>query len=318
MDKHIQEGIISTVAFFDSIDIALTDAEIFEHSFDAPRKPSWDEFKQEIEQLVHSGSLQRSGATVFFPGRDHLIEERVARGLLSENKFTLACRAARLIRFIPFIRMVAVCNTLSFEMSRKDGDVDLFIVAEKGRVHIVHMLTTFLFHVCRMRRHGFYIANRMCLSFYVAKDGLDVSRFSLEGNDPYLAQWIRHVIPIFSVHNTTEQYWQANRMWLQKYFAKAEPYIPGLRRQVADSFFSKYVRGVGEYILWPFATFFEQRSLHSQKQKLARSAKRRMRSQPHDVVVDEQTLKFHEEDRRAFYRDKMNARLAAWRTNGHI
>jgi hypothetical protein len=318
MDKHIQEGIISSVAFFDAIDISLTDAELYELGFDAPIKPAWNEFQTQIDELVHAQILRRSGASIFFPGRDHLIEERVTRGLLSEKKFTLASRAAQLIRFIPFIRMVAVCNTLSFEMSRLDGDVDLFIIAEKGRVHIVHMLTTFVFHLFRMRRHGFYIANRMCLSFYVAKDGMDVSRFSLEGRDPYLAQWIRHVIPIFSIQKTAETYWQANEQWLKKYFAEAEPYIPGIRRRVQDSFFSKSVRRTFEFVLSPFVSWLERDSLRSQKQKLAHSAKHRMRSQPHDVAVDERTLKFHEEDRRAFYRDKMEARLAAWRKGGYI
>ncbi len=310
MDTHIQEGILSTVAFFDAIDTALTDTEVYELEFDAPKKPTVSQYDDALKYLLMSQALVQSGPFVVLPGREQLIDERIERGLLSEEKFTRAVRVTRFLRFIPFIRMVGVCNTLSFEMSRADGDIDIFIVAEKSRVHIVHMLTTVVLHILGMRRHGFHIANRLCLSFYVATDGLDVHRFALAPRDPYLAQWIRHVIPIFSIHQTAEKYWQANSDWLRTYFSDAYPYTPTIRRQVPDFFISIIIRRTAEVCLLPFAPLLERTRFVTQLRKLKRSASRRMRTQPHDVVVDERTLKFHEEDRRAFYRTKMEQKVA--------
>ena len=41
------------------------------------------------------------------------------------------------IQTVPFIKMVAVCNTLGYDNAAKDSDIDLFIIAKRGRLFIV-------------------------------------------------------------------------------------------------------------------------------------------------------------------------------------
>ena len=57
------------------------------------------------------------------------------------------------IQTVPFIKMVAVCNTLGYDNAAKDSDIDLFIIAKRGRLFIVRFYSSTVF-APGVRRHG--------------------------------------------------------------------------------------------------------------------------------------------------------------------
>lgn len=309
MMNHMQEGIIQTIAFFDSMDTILTDRELFELSF-GQQDVAWFDYVRELELLVSHGACERDGAYIFMRGRSGEIVERVSRGMLAEQKMTKARSAIQLLRWIPYIRMVAICNSLAFDMCRSDGDIDLFIVAKKGRVSTVHVLVKIITQLFGLRRHGFNIANRLCLSFFVSEDGNDMSRFALTDDDPYLAMWTRQVIPVFSIDGAYEHFWKANEQWLKKYFFSPLQHIPVPRKKIFDTPISIFVRKFLEGVMNILFPWLERVLLRQEQKKLSASARRRMRLQPNDVVVSSTALKFHEEDRRVFYKKAMYARVS--------
>jgi hypothetical protein len=102
---------------------------------------------------------------------------------------------ARLVSWIPGLRMMALCNSLSMYASDPDSDIDLFIVSNPGRIWLVRGLITGIFHILGVRRHGEKVVGRFCLSFFITTNVLDMSQIALE-KDPYLEAWAYHLMPI--------------------------------------------------------------------------------------------------------------------------
>jgi hypothetical protein len=271
-----------------------------------------DEVRESIERLAAEGKLECKNGMYCLPGRSAIITQRVSRAFIAEDKFRIVKRAVHLLRFVPYVRMIAVCNTLSFAMTREEADIDLFFVIKRGRLFLSRFILTMLLHVLRLRRHGFRISNRICLSFLVDEQSVDMSRFAIGAEDPYLAYWTRQLVPIFSVGGSFSRFWDANRAWLKRSFSNARPYEPVYRHECPDTAVSRLLRQTGEIALLPFASFVEPLIRFVQLIKIRKSARRHIRLTKTAVVVDSHTLKFHEEDRRVFYRERMQKTLDSY------
>jgi len=118
------------------------------------------------------------------------------------------------LRFVPFIRMVAVCNNLAFGNVDENSDIDLFIIAKKGRLFTVRILITAFLHILGVRRHGDKVSRRFCLSFFVDDSFLDFKSIAIE-NDIYLAYWCKTLVPIVD-DGVFKDFWDINRKWADK------------------------------------------------------------------------------------------------------
>jgi hypothetical protein len=264
---------------------------------------------EDVEKVIHlfasQHKIERQGAFVTLPGKEHLAKERISRSMISEQKYKRTLRAASLLRVVPYIRMIGVCNTLAFDMARREGDMDLFIIAKKNRLYVVRWLVTLLMQVFGFRRHKLKISDRICLSFYVDEEGMDMSRFELDGDDPYLAVWTSRIIPIFSSRGTYEHFWKINEQWISSYLQHPAPYDIADRRKLPDTGILVAKRKILEILFWPFVGSLEYFLRAMQRSRLQRGAQRHVRLTPTGVVIDDHTLKFHEEDRRILYRERM-------------
>lgn len=308
-EVNLTEGIRKTVAFFDGLSHALTDFEIWQYGFFNRAQSSFQDVQSVIHRCIAEGTLERVGAFVVLPKREELARERIKRSMLTEKKYRKVRAAISILRLIPFLRMVGVCNTLAFDSARSEGDIDVFIVAKRNRLYTTYAIATLLFHVFGLRRHKLRIQNKICLSFYVSEDGMDMSRFELHEGDPYLAQWTRSVIPMFTVGSTAEAYRETNAIWLSKYFGSASFVDPVSRFRVQDTLWSRLCRTAFEVMLFPVGPLVEHVVQLIERMRFRHSSARRLRNEPTGVVVDHRTLKFHEEDRRAFYRDYMQSHV---------
>ncbi|MBI2634689.1 hypothetical protein HYW82_03420 [Candidatus Peregrinibacteria bacterium] len=135
-------------------------------------------------------------------------------------------RYCRFLRFVPFLRMVAVCNNLAFGRVRAASDIDLFIVAREGHLFTVRIFVTAILHIFGVRRHGEKIAGRFCLSFFVDDSALDLSTIAIE-KDIYLAYWVKNLVPIID-DGVYGEFLRKNE-WVDGYFEEGE-----ILKQVQD------------------------------------------------------------------------------------
>lgn len=193
------------------------------------------------------------------------------------------------ISWIPGLRMVAVCNSLSMYASDADSDIDFFVVTEKKRMWLVRILMTLIFQILGVRRHGKKVAKRFCLSFFSTMEWLDFSNFRLE-NDIYLAYWIYYLKPILNFWNTYENLRNLNGNWTSEFFEATnhhedeEKYLICNNNPKQWTNNSKILDWIDAFLKKLFLpkTLAHKKSLWN----------------PIGIIVNENMLKFHNNDRR--------------------
>ena len=126
-------------------------------------------------------------------GRKDLVERRIQNDKNSIAKYKIAERVAWWLRFVPFVRMIAVTGTLAMKNSEKNSDIDFFVVLEKGRIFTGRLLVTLFVHMLGKRRYGNKIKNRICLNYFITTGSLEIKR-----QDLFAANEYSFIYPLFA------------------------------------------------------------------------------------------------------------------------
>jgi len=208
-------------------------------------------------------------------------------------------RYMKILRLVPFLRLCAVCNNLAFGQVNEGSDIDLFIIAKRGRLFVVRTLVTFLLQIFGVRRHGRKIAGRFCLTFFIDDESLDLSSIALS-NDIYLAFWVKSISPLID-DGISDEFFEAN-LWAQEFFEDKNDFVLDVSHVLKKSYFSSALRRVFGFILdGRFGNLLEKRLMNWQLGRARKKAKTAHGSA--DLIIEKNMLKFHNVDRRRKYRN---------------
>ncbi len=171
----------------------------------------------------------------FLKNREMLYEIRCKRMKLADKRWKKARFVLRLLQSTPFVRGIFLSGSFAIGNIRQDSDIDLLIVAKKGRIWMCRFFVTFLLAILGQRRHGDKIAGKFCLNHYITEDSLKLNIPSL-----YNAQTYQSLVPVgvrsvspcrrdwikfFWLRNSWQQivvkYF--SRVWSKKYFNNFQP-----------------------------------------------------------------------------------------------
>jgi O-antigen ligase len=298
----IKEAIVRTIAFFDLFNYPLTLFEIWKY---LGVEASYDEVEAALSEPDLRAVIGEKIGFYFPIGREDSIEARHERQALSHHKSKVAIRAAKILRHISGMRLIAVCNNFSY---RPDSDVDLFIVVAKNRLWLTRLLSAVIMQIFGLRRYGKKIADRVCLSFYVTDDNLDLSSVAF-ADDPYFYYWLAWLTPIYD-DICYADFWQKNQ-WLKQYLPNVFSYRTGDERLVRDNYFSLLFKRLNNYWFNSVVGNYLERTVKIvQLSKMAKNISSVAAADDTRVVINDRMLKFHEQDRRAEYRERMEAGVA--------
>jgi hypothetical protein len=295
---ELVEAVTSAIRFYDLFDFPLTAEEVMDYLYKYSSPLHIKELKATLDHLVHEGKLSEIKGYFVLPGREQIIETRKTRKFIAEKFWNRTKLYGQYMRSLPFIRMIAVCNSLSYDNSSEQSDIDLFIVVRPGRMWLARFLTTVVLHFFGVRRYGNKIAGRFCLSFFVTTQQMDMSQFELKPEDPYLAYWTKNLRPIFG-SETYKKFREVNEEWLSGY---------GLR---FDDSFRKHMyhyedgrlKKTTEWLLGGLlGDLFEKILKGTLKKKTLRSMNELKEGA--NVIVTDEILKFHNHDRRQEFLDR--------------
>lgn len=301
--QSLPECIRSTLCFFDLFDYPLTFEELRYYLLCS---------RNYKDEEIHE-ALQNCDSIVFrdgfycLKGSDGHVNSRKVRAVIADEYNKKLRRFLPFIRLIPFVRMIAVCNTLAIGCPTAKSDIDLFIISKKNRIFIVRTLTTILFHVLGVRRHGEKVAGRFCLSFFISEEKMNLIDLLKGKDDVYFMYWFRTLRPLYGLE-TFKKLLQSNE-WLKSYFAQS---LEDNRKQ--DVVFSQRAgvfrisAFVWEFLLGGFLGDMLERALSRghMKRHVKRSASLQGES---SVIVSNAMLKYHNVDRREEYKQKFFDKL---------
>jgi len=174
------------------------------------------------------------------------------------------------------------------------SDIDLFIVAKKGRLFTSRLWITLLTSLFGVRRHGAKTHKRFCLSFFVEEGHEDLSSIAIE-DDIYLARWVKTLEPIAGDYDSYKSFINKNKAW-------SEPLIGHLDLQ--QSMFAKrrLWHKIIQFVL-SIPTLPFEKSLKAWQLKRSRLKAAHLNDKSGTIINDHQ-LKFHDKDKRKEIREE--------------
>ena len=295
----LQRSLLASHSYFDLFDYPLTLAEIvrFRYRIDAAA-----EGEPSFAEILSALSMPRVGQSrgfYFLQGREAVVDTRLRRYRIAERKFAGARRAASLMRFLPSVLMVAVCNSLALSNAREDSDVDMFIVCRRGTVWATRMVIVGVLKCFGLRPMERAVSDPLCVSFFISEDALCLEPLALPEGDTHFRYWIVPFVPLYAVGGVYARFIAANRKWLAPEIALA-PRSVGRRRSLSRPFVTFPILG-----LLRRADGIARRIQLSLLPDDLRSAMNR----DSNVVLTDDILKFHLKDRRREFETRFQARL---------
>lgn len=312
----LEQAILAALAYHDVFEYPLTVEELWKWLF---VEYAWDrdEIAQatpaDVERALSSPTLapliERAGSFVSLKNRSSIVATRMARKVANERKWRRARRVASLLRIVPFVQFIGVVNSLAQHNARPESDIDLFIVVKRRRLWITRAVVTALVQLFGVRRHGSAVSDRICLSFYVSDRALSLEKLAHPAlkYDSYLTYWITKVVPMFERGRCWESFQYANR-WITECLPNGLSGMPLPYHD--DSFIVKLIRFIPEVIgLSMIGDIAEWIARDLQYDHILAHKDSRVHINSTDVVVNDDVLKFHEQDRRQQYHALFQQRL---------
>ena len=296
----LKESVYSALAFFDQFDCPLTIDELERYimavTVDRPKL---------LEFLTDDEKIGGRDGFFFLKGRQGIVNFRKVRREIAQKYWRKVRFFVPLARIVPYIRMVAVCNTLAFDNPTSKSDIDLFVITRRGRIFTARSDLTLFYSLLGVRRHGQKIAGRFCLSFFLAEDSLNLEQMRKDEKDAYLYYWFRSLVPVFG-HEYYRKFINENG-WLKDSFI--EPFRNARQHVVEPGKIPRFIGFIKELFLnLPPGNWIEAklRSDH-----LKRHDRRTADLGPEsDVVIADHMLKYHNIDRRSEFNRKFFAKYA--------
>lgn len=306
-----ERAVLKSIVYFDLFSYPLTPLEAWKWMMadGTSARPTLGDVTALLETSTSLHSLlDHAEGFYFLRGRDDIVAVRKQRYLLAERKYNRVLRAARVLRIVPFIKLLAVCNSLAYSNAQDASDLDLFIITEPGRIWTVRQLTVGLAAFLGWRPTTGRTRDRICLSFFVSEKGMNLQSITLDPGDIYLRYWIDQLVPVWGDPAVLDAFRAANA-WQRAFLPNAYGVETAQRRRCEDSSFARFVRGlltmvhagrIGHALELRYRTL-QMRRLPERLRRLANIDTR--------VVMNDRMLKFHDNDRRRQFAEQYETNL---------
>ena len=131
----------------------------------------------------------------YLDGKEGLVLKRLMHERVSKKKINLARKAAKLLGFLPTVRMVGLTGALAMENANEESDIDLMIITKENTLWITRLLSYLLIFTFgfKVRRFGQKDEkDKLCMNIW-----LDETRLGWKGKkNIYTAHEICQTIPL--------------------------------------------------------------------------------------------------------------------------
>ena len=167
-----KNSIIKTLKYFDLHNHPLTLLEVqrFLLSDGWAKRPRLDEIFNDLEDLIGEKVVVEENGFFALYGRQELFEKRYRAYPIYFARIFKTARVVKILRYVPFVRGIAVSGSLAGMYSNEQSDIDFLVIVRKNRIWLARLFLSAVTQALGVRRHGENISNRICLNHYVAED----------------------------------------------------------------------------------------------------------------------------------------------------
>jgi hypothetical protein len=291
MQNNLETAVLETIVYFDLFSYPLTTLELWQN---LGVKASYHEVYDMLEQseFLHNRLKKVNGMWML---NDENVVERQENYRVSKAKLAKARQFAKRLKRIPWIKDIFVCNSLGYLNSRRESDIDFFIVAKRGRIWQARFFSILLSKIFGKRPNRNTHQDTLCLSFF-AVDGADMKRVAID-NDLYYQSWMTKVMPL--VDSGVSKFLERNR-WVKIALPQARAIVPPKSLVISNK------EGGSN---WKLGNIMEK-ALRRLQLRIMPSNLKTVANQGTAVVLNDTFLKFHDHDRRSEIKKQFATRLS--------
>jgi hypothetical protein len=268
MSSELTKNVLTTLTYYDVLDYPMTVFEVWKYLTRVNGEEAANEegvslldVSKELEGEALKRFVRKNHGFYFLRGRENLVEQRLERNKIAEKKIKIAKRVAKFLRFVPFVRMVAVTGRLAMKNTEKKSDLDFLVVLKNRRIFTGRLLVTLAVHLLGKRRYGRKIEDRVCLNHFLSKNYLKISLEDIFSSSEYY-----FILPLFG--QKTFRKFKERNSWIKKYKINYFSHESANLKNIPDSFWAKNFRKFGEKILG--FDFIEKKLRKWQLQRIAK------------------------------------------------
>ncbi len=257
-NKHLEQSILSTIVYYDCLDYPLTIVEIFRylvcsdsnyrespfhcHPEGKTRRIPWNKKRDSssvcrrtqndskkkfrlidiLESLETSETLKknisRKNGFYFLRGRENIVEKRIWRKKLADEKWKKLKPTLLLCQMIPYIRAVFVSGSLALGNTKKESDIDILVIAEHGHIWTARAFLTVFLSILGKYRQTNSTEDKICANHYITDRSLAIPFPSL-----YNAQTYAHFFAADPLSNKIMKEFKKSNGWIASYLLHFDP-----------------------------------------------------------------------------------------------
>ncbi len=192
--RALQTAIRRTLAYADVFDYPLTSTELHRYLHDECATP------QEVRSLLDAGipGVEEHSGFHVLAGRLWIVAERRRRDAFSRPLLAHLGLYAKILRYLPFVRMAGLTGSLAMQNTDGRGDIDLLVIAVPGRVWLARAAVIGLVRLARVT------GDVLCPNYILAESSLALDDASIYG-----AHELAQLVPFFG-REVYSRLWSSN------------------------------------------------------------------------------------------------------------
>jgi len=192
--NKLEKAIFKTLGFYSILNRPLTMDELWRFLYGA--SASKLQVFIATEKLIKQDIIFKKNDYFVLRGRETIIDDFIKRRELNRKRWGKVSWVVKIISILPFVKNISIINSLSYNNSRDDSDIDLLIVAKKNRLWTARAFTILTLEILGQNKNTWYQANKFCLGFAFDETRLDLSKIRYRDDIDFI-YWLANLDPIF-------------------------------------------------------------------------------------------------------------------------
>lgn len=213
-----ERAILATLRYHQIFNYPLKKTEI-ERLLISGKKVSSKELEQGLKSLIKKKKIYFYSPFYFLPQKQKSISLRKVKKANNQKKWIIASKVIVFIKFISWVKMVAVTGALAMDNAEENDDIDLLIVTSAKRLWSTRLLVVIILELLGKRRrpNSKSIENKFCLNMFLTEKSLALPA---KKRNLFTAHEIVQLKPVYDKENTYLSFRREN-VWVEEYLANS-------------------------------------------------------------------------------------------------
>ncbi len=197
--EDLRSAVLSTLAFFALYELPLTTVRITEL---LGVRATPEEVTEALTELVSENSIFQAGN--LYSLKPWKASDYRDKQIEISKKWRKIDNYYSWLALLPYVRLVAVINSLALGTADADSDIDFFVITKPNRLYFVRSVIIVLFRLLGVYKTRHKIKDKFCFGFFVSNDNLNLEQLLIKPRDPYFVYWLSNMRPVVG----GKQYWE--------------------------------------------------------------------------------------------------------------